>query len=147
MKNRVLLVDEDAAVREALGQALAFDHFDVVPAASRQQALDLLEEQDVDLLLLDLNPCSEDAWQTIKRVKALRPRLPILALTARPEQHEAICHSPALRVLPKPLDLPFLIQTLKELGPTRSPNRSPDVLAGRLTSNPGPTNHAVPPVS
>jgi DNA-binding response OmpR family regulator len=141
---KILLVDEDVSVREALGQALAFDEFQVVPVANRQQALDEFQCHHIDLLLLDLNPASEDAWETIACFTALRPSLPVIALTARPEQHEQVS-TRQVRVLPKPLDLPFLVRTLKDLGPTHNSTiRSLSPVAGSLSLLNSPTQNAVP---
>src|ERR1051325_6003479 len=98
---KILLVDEDVSVREALGQDLAFDEFQVVPAAHPPQALYDFQCHHIALLLRDLNPASEDAWETIACFTALRPSLPVTALTARPEQHEQVS-TRQVRVLPKP---------------------------------------------
>jgi two-component system OmpR family response regulator len=51
---RLLIVDDDAGVREALRLALALDGFRVDTAKSGSEALRLLREADVDLVLLDI---------------------------------------------------------------------------------------------
>ena len=109
----ILLVDDDSGVRQALGQALASEDHRVVSAANRAEALGEFNRQPIHVLLLDLNPQNEDAWETLRRLTALRPSLPTIAMTARAEQPWPAGSAHAFHaVLEKPLDLPLLIQTL-----------------------------------
>jgi CheY-like chemotaxis protein len=81
---------------------------------------------DIDIVLLDLNPRNEDGWDTLQCLAALRPNLPIVAMTARQEYLEP--NSSAHRVdvlLEKPLNLSVLIHTLQQLAsPTPNTRRS-----------------------
>ena len=107
-------------VRQALGQALAVENYRVVPAQNQQEALREFSrqpiDQPIDVVLLDINPRDENAWETVERLTALQPNLPVIAMTARLEEHDSTSIAPALDALmEKPLNLVLLIQTLNNL--------------------------------
>ena len=107
-------------VRQALGQALAVENYRVVPARDQQEALREFNRQPVDqridVVLLDLNPRNENAWETVQRLTALQPNLPVIAMTARLEEHDSTSFAPALDALmEKPLNVVLLLQTLNDL--------------------------------
>jgi DNA-binding response OmpR family regulator len=115
MTRSILLVDDDGAVRQALGEALTSENYRVFSAANRTEALRELRQQPIDALLLDLDPQTEDGWETVGRLNALWPALPIVAMTARGEQKRVSGPRPVRALLEKPLDLPTLIQMLRDL--------------------------------
>jgi len=118
----ILLIDDDLMVRQALGQALAMENYNVVPAANQHEALREVGQRPIDIVLLDLNPSSENGWETLERLTALQPHLPVVAMTARAEQHQPSSNANGLDVLlEKPLNLTVLLQTLKELA-SQSPS-------------------------
>ena len=107
-------------VRQALGQALAIENYRVVAARNQQEALREFRsqplDQPIDVVLLDLNPREENAWETVQRLTALQPNLPFVAMTARLEEHDSTSIAPALDALmEKPLNLVLLLQTLNDL--------------------------------
>src|SRR5262245_7733916 len=115
----ILLIEDDPMVRQALGQALTVENYHVVPAANRQEALREFGNHFIDILLLDVNPWNENGWETVRRLTALRPHMPVIGMTARPEQH----NSSSLAVdalLEKPVNLYSLIQILDRLWSQRS---------------------------
>src|SRR5438093_9556212 len=114
-QTNILLIDEDTTVRQALGQVLTVENYRVVPAANRQEALREFGQNQIDIVLLDLNPRHENGWETLQRLIALQPHLPVIAMTARLELQEP-CSAHGVDVLmEKPLNLAVLIQTLNEL--------------------------------
>ena len=115
-QKNILLIDEDLMVRQALGQALAVENYHVVSAANRHEALREAGQQPIDIVLLDLNPRGENAWETVQRLTALQPHVPVVAMTARREQHEPKSSAHRVNVLlEKPLNLSVLLQALNEL--------------------------------
>lgn len=80
---RVLVVDDDAAVREALGRALRLEHYDVLLAADGAQALDTVSEQQVDAIVLDVSMPAVDGLEVCRRLRHAGDRTPVLMLTAR----------------------------------------------------------------
>ena len=119
----VLLIDDDLMVRQALGQALEVEHYHVVSAANRHEAVREVEQCQIDIVLLDLNPRCENGWDTLQDLTVLRPHLPIVAMTARMELHQPRSNTHRVHVLlEKPLNLSVLLQTLKELA-QQTPNQ------------------------
>jgi len=132
-QTNILLVDGDEMVRQALGQALACENYRVVPAANQQEALDEFGKEQIHIVLLDLNPGNENAWETVIRLIALRPNLPVIAMTTRLDQHSPTTISHTFhRLMAKPLDLNSLIETLHELTPETTEALAPSV-APRLS--------------
>src|SRR5436190_19144927 len=94
----ILLIEGDLMVRQAIGQALAVENYRVVPAQNQQEALREFRsqpiDQPIDLVLLDLNPREENAWETVQCLTALQPNLPVVAMTARLEEHDSTAIAP-----------------------------------------------------
>ena len=116
----ILLIEDDIMVRHALGHALASENYRVVPARNHEEALSELNrqpaDQPIDIVLLDLNPPHEDAWETVERLTSLQPNLPVVAMTTRVEEEVSISKAISVDALmEKPLDLPLLMATLNQL--------------------------------
>ena len=115
-QRNILLIDDDSMVRQSLGQVLAVENYRVVSVGNHQEALREFQTQSIDVVLLDLNPRNENAWDTVRHLTALQPDLPVVAMTARLEQHDSTIGAPVLHALmAKPLVLQLLMKTLNEL--------------------------------
>ncbi len=86
----VLVVDDEPAVREALVRALALEGHTVIPATDGQEALDLLAEQRVDLILLDVSMPRIDGLEACRRLRAAGDHTPVLMITARDAVSERV---------------------------------------------------------
>lgn len=82
---RILVADDDPAVRDSLRRSLAFNGYEVSTASDGQEALDLIRDSRPDLLLLDVNMPILDGLETCRRLRAAGDDLPVLMLTARVE--------------------------------------------------------------
>ena len=87
---RVLVVDDDAAVRESLRRALGLESYDVELAADGAEALERLDTRsadvpEIDALVLDVAMPHVDGLQVCRRLRRDGNALPILMLTARDE--------------------------------------------------------------
>src|SRR4030095_3456955 len=114
-KTHVLLVDDDYSVREALGQALRDENFQVVAAASGPEALRQIERKQIDVALLDLNLGRENGWDTFQRLSGMQPYLPVIVMSARPDLFAHDFASAAAALMEKPLDMRVLFKTLQDL--------------------------------
>jgi CheY-like chemotaxis protein len=88
----VLVVDDDASLRESVRDTLALTGIKTAGAANGGEALGFLANQRADLILLDLCMPVLDGWAFLRQ-RATRPRLseiPVLVLSGEP-------HDPALR--------------------------------------------------
>jgi two-component system response regulator MprA len=84
---QILVVDDEAAVRESLRRALALDGYDVELAADGAEALHRLDNGDVqpDAIVLDVLMPNVDGLETARRLRRAGNKTPILMLTARDE--------------------------------------------------------------
>jgi two-component system, OmpR family, response regulator MprA len=80
---RVLVVDDEPAVREALRRALALEGYDVELAANGAEALKKVGSADPDLVVLDVLMPEVDGLAACRRLRADGNRVPVLMLTAR----------------------------------------------------------------
>ena len=89
-KARILVVDDEPAIRLFLGETLAMAGYEVTTAASGEQALARLQEQSIDLILLDLKMQGMDGLQVMAEVE--RQPLPpvVILLTAYASLDSAI---------------------------------------------------------
>lgn len=87
---RILLVDDEPAIRRALRTPLLELGFQVAEASRGEEALQLARAQSFDAVLLDINMPGIGGMQTLARLRALAPRLPILMLTVRDEEQDKV---------------------------------------------------------
>ncbi|GAB2846158.1 response regulator transcription factor [Actinoallomurus bryophytorum] len=80
---RILVVDDEPAVRESLASSLAFEDYEVVTAIDGMSALDELDRTRPDLAILDVLMPRMDGLTTCRRLRARGETLPVLMLTAR----------------------------------------------------------------
>jgi two-component system response regulator MprA len=81
--SRVLVVDDEPAVRRALERALRLDSYEVELAADGREALDRMAERPPDAVILDVMMPGIDGLEVCRRLRAAGDRTPILMLTAR----------------------------------------------------------------
>jgi two-component system, OmpR family, response regulator len=85
----ILLVDDEDAVRRVLAFPLEKDGYEVVQAADGEEALDLFERNDVDLVVLDVMLPRLDGLEVCKRLRA-SSMVPIIMLTARDDELDKV---------------------------------------------------------
>ncbi len=114
-RQRILVADDDAMVRDSLADVLAAEGYTIVPAENGQQAIDLINQSLVDLVLLDLNMPVKNGWDTFEQLTCEHPLLPIIIITARPNQLFTALSAGAGALLEKPMDIPTLLRAVKRL--------------------------------
>lgn len=89
---RVLIVDDHAILRRGLRSLLsdAFARAEFGEASNAQQALEELGKKGWDVALLDITLPGKSGLDLLKELKAARPRLPVLVLSAHPEDQFAV---------------------------------------------------------
>ena len=80
---KVLVVDDDAAVRDSLARTLRFQGYQVATACDGQQALDAVHSDEPDVVILDVSMPTLDGLQACRQLRAEGALLPVLMLTAR----------------------------------------------------------------
>ena len=86
----ILVVDDELAMRESLREILELEGFQVSLAESGEQALEILGQASIDLMLLDLRMTGMDGLETIEAAKQLTPDTVIIMLTAHGTLESAI---------------------------------------------------------
>jgi len=79
---RILLIDDEAGIRDSLELLLTLEGFTVEMAPEGVSGLDLLSRSQYDLLLLDLSLPGENGIDLLPKIKALRPEMPVIMITA-----------------------------------------------------------------
>jgi two-component system KDP operon response regulator KdpE len=87
---RILLVDDESAIRRALRPPLLELGFQVAEASRGEEALQMLRTGAFDVILLDVNMPGIGGIETLRRMRALAPRMPILMLTVRDAEEEKV---------------------------------------------------------
>jgi len=80
---RILVVDDEPALRDALESSLAFEGYQVSTACDGVEALDTIAETRPDLVLLDIMMPRMDGLTAVRRLRARGDTVPVLMLTAR----------------------------------------------------------------
>jgi two-component system KDP operon response regulator KdpE len=87
---RILVVDDESAIRRALRPPLVELGFQVVEASRGEEALQALRAGSYDVVLLDINMPGIGGIETLRRIRTFAPRLPILMLTVRDGEEEKV---------------------------------------------------------
>ena len=135
---RILVVDDDKAVRDSLRRSLAFNGYQVDLAEDGQSALDQMVDQRPDALVLDVMMPRVDGLEVCRRLRSAGDELPILVLTARDAVSDRVAglDAGADDYLPKPFSLAELQARLRALSRRGRPNGTEVLEAGPLTLDP-----------
>jgi two-component system response regulator PhoP len=132
---RLLLVEDDAALRGTLARQLTAEGYRVEQAADGAEGLFLAGEYPFDLAIVDLGLPKVDGISVIQRLRAAGRSLPLLVLTARSTWQDKVAglEAGADDYLAKPFEFPELAARVKALL-RRSMHATGDALVlGRLT--------------
>src|SRR3954447_11353246 len=144
MRVRILVVDDEPAVRSALERALQLDPYDVELAADGREALDVLAQRHVDALVLDIGMPRIDGLEVCRRLRSAGDRTPVLMLTARDAVDDRVegLDAGADDYLVKPFALKELQARVRALlRRTEAVNESDVLRFGEVTMD--PTAHEV----
>jgi two-component system KDP operon response regulator KdpE len=87
---RVLVVDDEPAIRRALRPPLEALGFDVTEVSRGEKALQVLRTESFDCVLLDVNMPGIGGIETLRRLRVFAPRLPVIILTVRDGEDEKV---------------------------------------------------------
>jgi two-component system KDP operon response regulator KdpE len=87
---RILIVDDESAIRRALRPPLVELGFQVAEASRGEEALQALRAAVHDVVLLDINMPGIGGIETLRRIRAFAPRLPVLMLTVRDQEEDKV---------------------------------------------------------
>ncbi len=139
---RILVVDDDRAVRESLRRSLSFNGYSVDLAEDGVEALEAITNDRPDAVILDVMMPRMDGLEVCRQLRSTGDDLPILVLTARDSVSERVggLDAGADDYLPKPFALEELLARLRALlrrtGPEES-SESAVMTFADLTLDPG----------
>jgi DNA-binding response OmpR family regulator len=113
-RKAILVVDDDEAVRTGLRCVLMSEGYDVVTANNGLQAIANFGTRPCDLALIDMNMPLRNGWGAIASLRSLAPVLPVVIITARPDQR-TVAREAGVELMEKPLDLPLLLDRISAL--------------------------------
>lgn len=114
MKIRVLLVDDEKEFVESLSERLELRLFDVMTSFNGDDALNLLQQEDVDVIVLDVLMPGKDGITTLTEIKKLKPLTQVIMLTGNATVETAIkgMKLGAFDYLMKPTDTDELVNKI-----------------------------------
>ncbi|MEI2726210.1 MAG: response regulator [Verrucomicrobiota bacterium] len=112
---RILVADDDATVRAGLVAVLELEGFVVDEAQNGIEAVKHAVEHKLDLVLLDLNMPRWDGWTAFTQLDRVLPLLPVIVITARPNQYQKAIRLGVDAFMEKPLDFPTLLEAIAKL--------------------------------
>jgi two-component system OmpR family response regulator len=117
MTSRLLVVDDEATVRELLSAALRFAGFEVASAATAGEAVAAATAEPPDLVLLDVMLPDADGFEVVRRLRERGAPVPVLFLTARDRQADKVTGLSlgADDYVTKPFDLAELIARIRAI--------------------------------
>src|SRR3954466_11721906 len=115
MTQRILMVDDEQSIRESLSKILRAENYEVVLAENGQEAIQKHGAERIDLLILDLSMPVKNGWDTLEWLGQGKPLFPAVIISRRSKHRAPAATAGADALMEKPLDVPVLLQTIREL--------------------------------
>src|SRR4051812_11005708 len=80
-KSRILVIDDEAGIRDSLKMTLEYEGYEVIGASSGQEGLALAERDAPDLVLLDVKMPGMDGLEVLDRLRAMNETLPVVVVS------------------------------------------------------------------
>ena len=111
---KVLIVDDEPDVRQLLYDFLTGKDYEVVLAAGGPEAIDMVEREKPDLVLLDVVMPGMNGVETLRRIAEIDPPLRVIMVTANADigLTSRLLAMGAVDYIPKPFDLEYLEQAV-----------------------------------
>jgi DNA-binding NtrC family response regulator len=116
-KNRILVVDDEEALRTVLSSELVSEGYDVRTAGDGDEAISGLQKEPFDLVLLDIKMPRMNGFEVLKFIKEKHPRTKVVMLTGFADLKNAIESKKlgAEDFVSKPYDLVDLLTTIERV--------------------------------
>src|SRR5687768_5312052 len=113
---RVLIVDDEEVLRDVLDAVLRREGFDIVTASTGEEALNILEGEEVDLVILDVMLPGISGIDTLRAIRIANPTLPVIVITAFSSIDGAIeaMKQGAFHYIPKPFKNEEVVLTVNK---------------------------------
>ncbi len=81
MKSRILVIDDEAAIRDSLRMILEYEGYEFLGAATGQDGLTMVERENPDLVFLDIKMPGMDGLEVLQRIKAANETVPVVMIS------------------------------------------------------------------
>jgi len=115
MKARVLVIDDEQAIRESMRMILEYEGYDVLQAGSAQEGIALVERDEPDLVFLDIKMPGMDGLEALGRIKATHESLPVVIVSGHGTVSTAVeaTRKGAFDFIEKPLERDRVLLTIR----------------------------------
>ena len=128
MTARILVIDDEPAIRETMRMTLEYEGYECLTASSGVEGLTMVERETPDLVFLDIKMPGMDGLEVLNRIRAMRDTLPVVIVSAHGTAASALEAGKlgAFRFIEKPLSKDYVLDAAREgleLGALRRENR------------------------
>lgn len=115
MASKILVVDDDAFILDALEELLNYSGYEVITTAKGDDVFDEIEKNSPDLILLDIMLSGNDGRDICKLLKQnpKTKQIPVILVSAHPAAAEAIKDAGADDIVSKPFDIHNLLSKIE----------------------------------
>ncbi len=116
MKPRILVVDDEPAIRDTMRMILEYEGYDVLLAGSGQEGLPMAERESPDLVFLDIKMPGMDGLEVLSRLRGTNEALPVVIVSAHGTTATALeaGRLGAFRFIEKPLSKDYVLDAVRE---------------------------------
>lgn len=111
-KQKLLIVDDDRAVCDALRKLLEAEGYEVLTAYDATDAITHFRAHAIDLVVLDVNLGADNGWSVFQTMVAINPFVPTIVITAEWGQRERAIAAGAEALIEKPIDVPSFLELI-----------------------------------
>jgi len=128
MTGRILVIDDEVAIRDTMRMILEYEGFDCITAGSGAEGLTAAEREAPDLVFLDIKMPGMDGLETLSRLRGMNDALPVVIVSAHGTASSALeaGRLGAFRFIEKPLSKDYVLDAIREgleLGSLKRENR------------------------
>jgi len=116
MKTRILVIDDEPAIRDTMRMILEYDGHDVLLANSGQEGITVAERENPDLVFLDIKMPGLDGLEVLSRLRGMNETLPVVIVSAHGTAATALeaGRLGAFRFIEKPLSKDYVLDAVRE---------------------------------
>jgi DNA-binding response OmpR family regulator len=114
-KKRILIVDDDEAVRAALRKVLDDAGYEVILAGDGDEGERQFVSHAPELVLLDLELPKQDGWDVLGLISSQAPLVPVIIITGLRSQLDTTIIPGISGLFEKPVEVPILLRTIRDL--------------------------------
>ncbi len=112
-KPRVLIVDDEESIHLLYREELEEEGYEIYSAMDGPEALELVEKVNPDIVVLDINMPGMNGIEVLRKIKEIRPQLPVILCSAYPEYKQDLASWASDDYIVKSYDLTELKESVK----------------------------------